>query len=259
MGKLKFAVSPCPNDTYIFGGLFLKKVSFPFDIEFVLEDVERLNKFCLHGQYDVLKVSAAIYSQVKDKYVLLRCGGAISRGCGPVVVSKKDFTLSQIQNRTIGIPGKNTTAFYIFKKAVPDFKGKIIELRYDKIIPSILEEKIDAGILIHEARFTYGEYGLKLIIDLGKWWEHTTNYPIPLGCILAKKELGEKVIGQIEDAIKRSIEYAEKNLDDIWPFIKQNGQEMDDRVIKRHIETFVNEFSKDIGTDGMAAIEFLTS
>ncbi|WP_461834211.1 1,4-dihydroxy-6-naphthoate synthase [Desulfothermus sp.] len=259
MRKLNFAISPCPNDTYIFGGLLLKKVPFPIEIDFLLEDVEKLNNLCIQGIYDVIKVSCAIYSQVKDKYVLLGCGGAIGRGCGPVVVSKKGFSISQVQDKSIGIPGKNTTAFYIFKKVVPDFKGRIIELRYDKIIPAILEGGIDAGILIHEARFTYGEYGLELIIDLGKWWEDTTSYPIPLGCILAKKELGERVIGQIEDGIKRSIEYAEKNLADIWPLIKQNAQEMDDSVIKKHIKTFVNEFSKDIGDEGRAAIEFLGS
>jgi len=259
MRKLNFAISPCPNDTYIFGGLFLKKVSFPFEVDFILQDVERLNKLCMQGQYDVIKVSCAIYSQVKDRYVLLRCGGAMGRGCGPVVVSKKGFSISEIQGKSIGIPGKNTTAFYIFKKAVPDFRGKIVELRYDKIIPAILEGDIDVGILIHEARFTYGEYGLELILDLGKWWEDTTSYPIPLGCILAKKELGEEIVRQIEDGIKRSIEYAEKNLAYIWPFIKQNAQEMDDSVIKRHIETFVNQFSKDIGDKGRGAIEFLTS
>lgn len=149
--------------------------------------------------------------------------------------------------------------FFIFKKAVLDFTGKVVELRYDKIIPALIKGDVDAGILIHEARFTYREYGLNLVMDLGRWWEDTTKYPIPLGCILARKDLGDKIISQIEEGIIKSIEYAEKNLDNIWSFIKNHAQEMEDVVIKKHIETFVNEFSKDIGMEGRAAIEFLTS
>ncbi len=249
---LKFAVSPCPNDTFIFGGLLTGKIYVPFEIDYVLKDVEELNNLCVQGEHDVIKVSAAVYPKVKEKYLLLSCGGAMGRGCGPIIVSKKD--LNDIESITIGIPGKNTTAFAIFLKAFPNFFGNIVELRYDEIIPEILKGRIDAGILIHEARFTYLNYGLKLVIDLGKWWEDATSFPIPLGCILAKKDLGDNLIMIIEEKIRQSISYAENNLNNIWPFIKEHAQEMDDEVIKRHIHTFVNEFSWDLREEGKRAV-----
>jgi 1,4-dihydroxy-6-naphthoate synthase len=256
--KLSFGISPCPNDTYIFGALFkgyLKKV--PFKIEYVLKDVEELNKMAYTGICDVIKVSVAVYSKVKKDYVLLKSGAALGRGCGPVVVSRTPLNLDMLKRAVIGIPGKNTTAYLLFLKAIGDFAGEVREIRYDRIVHSVLEKEVDAGILIHEARFSYKNYGLCLVEDLGRWWEQTTNLPIPLGCILAKKELGQDMHHKLEELIQESIFFAQKNIEAIWPFIKNNAQEMEDNIIKRHIMTFVTNFSIDLGSEGLNAIEKL--
>ena len=255
--EITIAISPCPNDTFIFGAMLNGYIKSDLDIEYYLYDVEQLNQLAIKKAIDVIKVSVAVYPYVKDNYKILRCGGAIGRGFGPILVSKKDFSQKDIKNLRLGIPGKHTTAYLLFKNAYPDFRGKVIDIRYDNIVPSLLKEEIDIGILIHETRFTYKDYGLKLIQDLGKWWEDTTNYPIPLGCILAKRELGNTMHNTIENLIKKSIDFAERNMDKIWNFIKDNAQEMDREIILKHINTFVNEFSKDMTDEGYNAIEKL--
>ena len=257
MKKLYFAISPCPNDTYIFGALLKGFIDTPFEIDFILRDVEELNKLAIKGHFDVIKVSVAMYPKVRDKYVLLSSGGAMGRGCGPIIVSRQGLNINDLMGLRVGIPGKNTTAYLLFTKAVPDFKGEILEIKYNEIIPSLLKGDIDVGILIHEARFTYKEYGLNLVMDLGQWWEEETDLPIPLGCILAKNDLGNKMHIKIESLIRNSIKYADNNLEKIWPFIKENAQEMEDEVILSHIKTFVNEFSIDIGIQGNRAIDVL--
>ena len=257
MKKLYFAISPCPNDTYIFAGLLKGFIDNPFEIDFILRDVEELNKLAMKGYFDVIKVSVAMYPSLRDKYVLLSSGGAMGRGCGPIVVSRQRLDLKDLMGLRVGIPGKNTTAYLLFTKAMPGFKGEILEITYNEIIPSLLQGDIDVGILIHEARFTYKEYGLNLVMDLGQWWEEETDLPIPLGCILAKNDLGSKIHTKIESLIRDSIKYADHNLEKIWPFIKQNAQEMGDEVILSHIKTFVNEFSIDIGIQGNRAIDAL--
>lgn len=256
---IRLAISPCPNDTFIFGALLQGFIETNLNVTYHLFDVEELNKLAMEGDIDVIKVSVAVYPFVKNKYKILRCGGAIGRGFGPILVSKKKILDNNMENLRLGIPGKHTTAYLLFKNAYPDFKGEVIHIRYDKIVKNLQDDKIDIGILIHETRFTYKEYGLNLIKDLGKWWEETTNYPIPLGCILAKRDLGNEFHKRIENLIRLSINYAENNLDRIWDFIKQHAQEMDDEIILKHINTFVNEFSKDMKEEGLSAIERLLS
>ncbi len=261
MEFLTFGISPCPNDTFIFGALKLGLVNIGEDkgMRFILRDVEELNRLALEGSCDVIKTSVAAYGRVRDRYVLLDSGGALGRGVGPLVVAKDPISLEANDELLVAIPGKLTTAYLLFKMAYPSFSGRIIEMRYDEIFDAVESQEVDAGVVIHEGRFTYGERGLIRLMDLGTWWEENTSLPVPLGCILARKDLGEPLIHSIEDAIRESLEFARKDPTCIWDFVKTNAQEMDEEVIYKHIQTFVTEFSISLGEEGRKAIEELVS
>ena len=246
---LKVAISTCPNDIFIFNALIEKKIPTKLNLIFSFFDIEELNKRCLNGEFDIIKISANLFNKVKEKYMVLDSGSALGYKCGPLVVSKNFISLGELENRTVGIPGKNTTANRLFDIFM-DKPVKKVFLRFDKIMPEIGKGNIDAGVIIHEGRFVYNNYNLKKICDLGELWEQKTNLPIPLGIIAAKRNLDEEILDEIDRLLKKSIKFPNKNND----LIKKFSIEMDDNTIKNHIKLYVNDFSYSLGETGREAI-----
>ncbi len=255
--NINIAFSPCPNDTFMFYALVHKKIDLmgyrftPF-----LEDVETLNHKALSGEYDVSKLSCAGAAEVGDKYDILKSGAALGKGCGPLIVARKDFDIKDLENIKIAVPGIMTTAYLLLSLFLGK-KPNVCSLSFEKIMPYISSKKIDAGVIIHEGRFTYEKLGLKCLADLGEWWEKKTRLPIPLGCIAAKKTLGGEFADIIENIIKESICYAFKNKEETKEYIKKYAQEMGDEIIEKHINLYVNDFSIDMGKIGEGAIKTL--
>lgn len=251
--KLTIAISPCPNDTYIFDSIYNKQLCInDIAFEFVLLDIEELNKQANTQKYDIIKVSYAHSFTLLDKYVRLRAGGAMGFGVGPLFVKKKG-NISDEKGMRIAIPGKNTTANFLLSYLYPNYKSKF-HFVFNEIENAILENKVDAGVLIHEGRFTYEEKGLSLIADLGKKWEEKTALPIPLGCIMIRKEIDFGLQQQINELIANSIRLSNSKYPELSSFIKNNAKEMNEDIMRRHIELYVNEYSIDIGTKGQEAI-----
>jgi 1,4-dihydroxy-6-naphthoate synthase len=254
---LRLGISPCPNDTYIFYALVHGRVGAE-DVRFQtsLADVQELNEAALEGRFDMVKVSAAVYARLKKDYVLLRSGGALGWGCGPVLVARQDLDLADLAGAEVAVPGLMTTAARLLRLHGLH-KGRLKVKRYDEIMPAVSAGEVPAGLVIHEGRFTYQRYGLKKLLDLGSWWEETTGKPLPLGCILARKELGRDMHRRLEVAIRASIDYARHHPQEAWPYIRRLAQEMDEATILEHIDTFVTEHSYDLGAEGLLALERL--
>ncbi len=252
--KLSIGYSPCPNDTFIFYALAHKKLG---EMEFseILRDVETLNRMALHKELDVTKASFHTFGFLREDYCLLHSGSALGRGCGPLIVAKKPMRESELGKKKIAIPGKMTTAYLLLQLFAPSIKN-IVEMPFDRIMNSVSLGTVDAGLIIHEGRFTYPKYNLVKLVDLGEWWEEETGLPIPLGGILAKRELGAAMIRKVDNLIKNSIEYAFQNSAQTREYIKSNAQELDDEVIDQHIRLYVNDYTLDIG-DGVIAVEKL--
>lgn len=249
--------SPCPNDTYIFGALansLVKPVGFKFKVD--LYDVETLNRMAAEAKYDISKLSFYAYLKEKSRYRLLNCGAALGYGCGPLVVAKKKLTRQQIIKGRIVLPGRLTTAHLLFRLWEPEASNRSF-VAYDRIFDMLKKGEADCGVIIHESRFTYENSGFVALADLGEFWEKETNMPIPLGCIAAKRELGDTIIGEIEEAIKDSLQYARANFEAVLPYISKHAQEMSQEVLKQHIDMFVNKFSFDLGPTGREAIRVL--
>ena len=257
MKQLSIGFSPCPNDTYIFCGLVHNRI--PLDgwslQPALLEDVETLNEWAMQGRLDVTKISFHALGHVLDKYVLLHSGSALGRGCGPLLVASRKITPDTFANLTVAVPGKFTTAAMLLKLYAPNWKN-IVMLRFDEIMPAIESGSVDCGVIIHESRFTYTSKGLELITDLGAWWEETSGYPIPLGGIVAKRSLGRELLQEIDSAVRDSILWAHQNMQYCRPYIKKYAQELQDTIIQDHIGLYVNNFSENLGQEGLAAIEF---
>jgi len=254
--SLTIGYSPCPNDTYIFYALTHKKIPLP-GITLAtpyLEDVETLNRLAIKKKLDITKLSFHALAHVLDEYCLLHCGAALGRGCGPLLVSRSGISMNDIAGGSIAIPGKFTTANMLFRLYSPDTEN-LIEMRFDRIIPAVMNGEVDAGVIIHESRFTYRDHGLICIQDLGQWWEESSGHPIPLGCIAARRALGTTRIKTIENAIGQSISYADSHTQECFPYIHQYAQEMEQQVMQNHITLYVNEYSKGLGSDGLAAVE----
>jgi len=255
--KLTLAYSTCPNDTYIFYALAHNKIDMgdlSFNIK--LNDVEHLNQEAKKGMVDISKLSFAAIGHLMETYGLLRSGAALGRGCGPMVVAKKGIDLSLLDNRKIAIPGLWTTAYLLlglFMNKRPD----AVPMRFDKIIPAVSAGKFDFGVIIHEGRFTYENYGLDCLLDLGQWWESVTSLPIPLGGIAMRRDLPLDVICKTESIIRKSIQFAHANPSASKKYIKTHALELSDEVILQHIDLYVNEFSINIGEKGTTAIETL--
>ena len=255
--QLSLGFSPCPNDTFIFHGLVEGLVRVA-GVDFVarLEDVETLNRLAQEGTLDVTKVSYGAIPYLLDEYVLLRSGGALGRGCGPLLVARDDTTLEELSGGRIAIPGRMTTANLLLRLYAPSLRSGE-EMLYSEIMPAVARGEIDAGLIIHESRFTYPQHGLMRVADLGEWWEDTTGLPIPLGGILARRALGGDTIRAVEDGIRRSVEYAFAHPDASRPYVRAHAQEMDDVVTQQHIDLYVNRFSVDVEEEGARAIAAL--
>ncbi len=263
MKSLTLGYSPCPNDTFIFYALIHDKIDTK-NIKFkeTLLDVETLNQKALHTELDLTKISYHAFGHMRKNYCLLRAGGALGRGCGPLVIAKNEYAMEELRGKKIAIPGKLTTAYLLLQLYNPDFRlqtSDLLEMPFDKIIDAVAKEEVDAGLIIHESRFTYHSYGLKQIIDLGEWWEKQTGHPIPLGGIIAKRSLGEGLNKKINKTIKSSIEYAFSNRSEPMDYIKKHSQELSDEVINQHINLYVNNYSLDVGQDGEKAVIALLS
>jgi 1,4-dihydroxy-6-naphthoate synthase len=255
--RVTLGFSPCPNDTFIFDALVNNKIDtkgFEFDV--VLEDVQTLNKWALEQKLNFSKISYGVLPLIQKNYTLLNSGGALGKGVGPLLIAKSDISKSDINKCTIAIPGKNTTAHLLFSLAFPDAKNKVFKV-FNEIEDAVLNEEVNAGVIIHENRFTYQQRGLVKIIDLGEYWEKETGVPIPLGGIVAKKSLDENIVQQIDSLIKESVEYSFKNYPAISDYVKQHAQEMDENVMRQHIDLYVNNYSIDLGDNGKAAVQKL--
>lgn len=257
--ELCLGFSPCPNDTFIFHALVHGMVGVP-GVSFTarLEDVETLNRLAVAGELDVTKVSYGALPRLLDEYVLLRSGGALGRGCGPLIVAREPLDPSALRGARIAIPGRMTTACLLLRLFDPALPPGI-EMVYSEIMPAVAAGRVDAGLIIHESRFTFEEHGLSMVVDLGEWWERTTGAPIPLGAIVARRELGADVIRSIEDAIRRSVRHAFHHPGQSATYIAAHAQEMEPEVVRRHIELYVNELSVDLGDEGEEAVRQLLS
>ncbi|MBW1974054.1 MAG: 1,4-dihydroxy-6-naphthoate synthase [Deltaproteobacteria bacterium] len=254
--KLTLGISPCPNDTYIFSALLMGKVKPEIPVNPYIADVEELNKKTAKKELDISKISVFAYLSAWRDYVLLNCGGAIGKGCGPILVARRDLTPEEIQKATVAIPGKMTTAHFLLEY-LNLHKGRRIEMIFHEVMPSVVSGKVDAGVVIHEGRWTYGQYGLTMVKDLGKYWEETTGLPLPLGVIAVKRSFAPEIAPLFENSIRASIDFARRCPDEVKPFIKNHAQEMDDLIIDKHIEAFVTPFTVDLGAEGKEAIKHL--
>lgn len=259
--KLRFGFTPCPNDAFAFHALVHGLVPAPFEVEPVLLDIEELNRRSADAEFELTKLSfgaaaAAAAAAAADRYRLLRSGAALGRGVGPLVVAREAASLEKTAAGRIAVPGRETTAFLLFRLAAPAL-GKVVELRYDRILDAVVAGDVDAGLIIHESRFTYADHGLVSVADLGEWWEGETGLPVPLAGIFARSDLEQEVAEAAEAAIRASVEYAFANPDASRDYVRSHSQEMSDKVCAAHIALYVNEHSVDIGDEGLAAIDRL--
>ena len=257
--KLSLGFSPCPNDTFIFHALVHGQAcaELPSFGAATLADVETLNEWAFAGRLDVSKLSFHALGHVLDQYVLLMAGSALGRVCGPLLVARENFPQEELPRLTIAIPGKYTTAALLLRMYSPVALATRV-MRFDEIMPAIVAGEVDAGVIIHESRFTFQGHGLLLLQDLGAWWEQETGFPLPLGGIAAKRSLGKEKIQAIDRCVRASVSSAFASPDAGMLYIRQHAQELDDKVIKDHIGLYVNPFSLDLGAEGVAAVrEFL--
>ncbi|MGM0424116.1 MAG: 1,4-dihydroxy-6-naphthoate synthase [Thermodesulfobacteriota bacterium] len=255
--SISLGISPCPNDTYIFYGLLHGLVDLEgITFQSVLADVESLNQMACRQGLDVVKLSVAAYTQVQENYHLLGAGGALGWCCGPLLVSRRPCSCEKLEQARIAVPGKMTTACLLLG-LMGWHQGKRLEMDYARILPAVAKGEADAGLVIHEGRFTYAQHGLHLVLDLGQWWEEETGLPLPLGIIACHKRLGQEFVPWMESRIRKSLDLARKSPDLAWEFICSQAQEMDPGTILRHIETFVTEYSYDLGQQGQRALEVL--
>ncbi len=253
MRELTFGYSPCPNDTFAFHALSHGLVEMPFRIRPVLLDIEELNRRAHHGEFDLTKLSVGAFAAIGDRYRLLRAGAALGHGVGPLVVARTPMSLEQAVAGRVAIPGIETTAYRLLRLAAPTL-ANVEELRYDRILGAVADGTVDAGLVIHESRFTYAERGLVKAVDLGEWWERETGLPVPLAGICARADLEESLVRAAEQAIRASVQHAFDHPDASREYVRAHAQEMSDDVCARHIALYVNAHSLDIGDDGMRAI-----
>lgn len=256
MSALSVAVSPCPNDTFIFGAWVLGLAPCPEgkDSRFLWHDVQELNHGALADAWDVTKVSAATALRLGETHAILSCGGAFGLEHGPKLVTRADW---QGTPRVIAVPGLDTTATLLLRAALDD-EFTPMPVIFDRIVDVVRAGQADAGLLIHETALVYDRYGLELRLDLGAWWrEHTRGLPLPLGCIVARRSLGEELRAAIENSIRASILFARKQPQAVRPLIAALARELDSATLDQHIAAYVNNFSLDMGPGGRAALDML--
>ena len=255
--KLLLSISSCPNDTFMFDALLHNKIDTKnYNFELNIADVENLNKLAFSNSSDISKISYNAFFHVTENYQLLNAGSALGKNCGPLIISKRKIYPDELKDCKIAIPGINTTALLLLKSFFPQATN-IKEYLFSNIEEVVLSNECDAGLVIHETRFTYKEKGLKLIADLGNLWEDKFNLPIPLGGIAIKRSLPENVKTDINNILKSSIEYAFTNPNSSMNFMKQNAVELDEQIIKKHVALYVNNFSLDLGIEGKKSVEKL--
>jgi 1,4-dihydroxy-6-naphthoate synthase len=255
---LTLGYSPCPNDTFIFYALVHGRIDTDVLIfKEVLADVETLNQMARQARLDITKVSFHAFAHLRGSYCLLRSGGALGKGCGPLVVAREEYDMKDLRGKTIAIPGDLTTAFLLLRVFDPALKDRVRVMPFHRVIDAVKRGDADAGLIIHESRFTYRREGLRQVIDLGEWWEKETSLPIPLGCIIARRELGRDLVQKTDALIRASLSYAFNNRDETKTYIRSHAQELDDSVIDQHIQLYVNAYSLDIGEDGTRAAQEL--
>ena len=254
--EIEIGFSPCPNDTFMFYAMVQNRIDTE-GIKFipVMQDVEELNKLALTNSLPVTKVSFQTAGKILNNYSLFTSGSALGKGCGPLLIGKRIYIESELEKCSVAIPGKNTTAFHLLKKFFPKLTN-VHEMIFSAIENAVINEETDLGLIIHENRFTYEKKGLKKQADLGELWERATGFPIPLGGIVGKKNLGLPLLQSINRIMKRSIEYAYKNPEETMPFVQQHSQELSEDVIRKHIELYVNNLSIDLGEEGQAAVKY---
>uniref|UniRef100_UPI001B32E6C1 1,4-dihydroxy-6-naphthoate synthase n=1 Tax=Streptomyces sp. GESEQ-4 TaxID=2812655 RepID=UPI001B32E6C1 len=256
---LQIAYSPCPNDTFVFEALAHGRVPGAPALDVTFADIDITNGMAERGEFDVLKVSYAVLPYVLDEYRLLPCGGALGRGCGPLVLTREPGV--DLTGRTVAVPSERSTAYLLFRlwaaDTVEDGVGEIMVMPFHEIMPAVRDGKVDAGLVIHEARFTYQNYGLHKLADMGEHWENTTGLPIPLGAIIAKKSLGADTLRLLAESIRASVKAAWDDPEASRPYVMEHAQEMDPSVADQHIGLYVNEFTHDLGPDGYAAVRGL--
>ena len=257
--KLTLGFSPCPNDCFMFDAIVHRRIDLEgleFDVR--MADVEALNVAAFAGSADVTKLSFHAFAHCAGAYVLLDAGSALGRNCGPLLISRRTIPAGEVAGGAlrIAIPGKFTTANLLLGLAFPAAQDKT-ELLFSEIEPAVASDRFDAGLIIHENRFTYEQRGLKKIIDLGEFWEGETGAPIPLGGIVVRRALPEEVKLAVNRAVRRSVEYAFAHPQVSLPFVRQHAQEMSEEVMYRHIDLYVNDYSIDLGVDGRRAVELL--
>lgn len=254
---LSLAYSTCPNDTFAFFGLASGRVTCP-DVSFqiTLADVETLNQAGRSRTYDITKLSFAAMGHLRSSYWLLKSGAALGRGCGPLIVARPGCDMASLSHARLAVPGMDTTACLLTGL----FLGHpplATAMTFDQIMPAVAAGHCDFGVIIHEGRFTYPQYGLDRVLDLGEWWEETTGLPVPLGCIAAGRHLDMAVVRNVERAIAKSIAYAFAHPDQTADYVREYAQEMAPEVVQQHIDLYVNDFSLDIGKEGEKAIQML--
>jgi len=249
--------SPCPNDTFIFYALIHGKIVVPgITFREQLEDVETLNNMAVKGALDITKISYHALGHLRETYALLRSGGALGRGCGPLIVTRPGAGLAGLKQGPVAIPGRLTTAWLLLRLFDPSIEN-IIVLPFDRIMEAVAQGRATAGLIIHESRFTYPLYKLEKLLDLGAWWEQFTGLLIPLGGILGKRSLGSELLMAVEQAIRDSLLYARAHESEVLDYCARHSQEMDRAVMRSHIDLYVNNFSLDLGESGIAAVRKL--
>jgi len=255
--ELTLGFSPCPNDTFMFYPLVHGLVDTEgLSYREQLEDVETLNRLALAGELDVSKVSYHALGHIRDDYALLRAGSALGRGCGPLLVAADRIDPAGLRGRTIAVPGNYTTAKLLLRLFDPTLTDFVV-MPFNEIMEAVLSGSVDAGLIIHESRFTYQGFGLHKLLDLGEWWEAETGLPIPLGGIVARRSLGAETIAAVERALKAGVGYARSHPNEAARYIGEHAQEMSPEVCAAHIGLYVNDFSADLGEEGIRAITCL--
>lgn len=256
--SLKLAISPCPNDTFVFHALVHGRVPGAPGVEVTYADVDVTNTAAVGGEFDLVKVSYAALPWLMDTYDLLPCGGALGRGCGPLVLVRESqpTPASGLSGCSVAVPGDRTTAYLLMRLwSAPAPPDRVTILPFAEIMPAVAAGAYDAGLVIHEARFTYPRYGLRALIDLGQWWEEDTGLPIPLGAVLAKRESVDPVAAA--GWVRESLRQAWGDPDASRPYVLTHAQEMEDDVVAQHIALYVNSYTEDLTDEGFEAVEAL--
>jgi 1,4-dihydroxy-6-naphthoate synthase len=266
---LVLAYSPCPNDTFIFHAWVHGLVDGAPAVEEQLEDIDTLNGLALEGKADVIKVSMYAFTRLREKYALLHSGGAMGRGCGPLVVAPKNSRLQpalsvhrvsaladHLGRARVAVPGDLTTAAMLADLFTGGLARSVV-MPFDEIMPAVAEGRVDAGVIIHEGRFTFGSYGLRRLVDLGEWWEDFTGLPLPLGGIGVRRSVDDSLKAAIERAVRASVEHGLAHPEATGEYVRTHAQEMDPVVCQQHIDLYVNDFSVDYGAEGEEAIRRL--